>query len=87
MIETFRRALPNGTTLSCRASGSPGRPLMVFLHGFPEGAFVWDGLLDHFAQPANGGYRCLAPNLRGFEHSSAPADPPTRPAHSTRRWR
>ena len=74
MIETFQRVLPNGTTLSCRASGAPGRPLMVFLHGFPEGAFIWDALLDHFAQPAHGGYRCVAPNLRGFETSSAPAD-------------
>ncbi|MGJ7489157.1 alpha/beta fold hydrolase [Variovorax sp. ZT4R33] len=72
MIETFQRTLPNGTTLSCRASGSPGRPLMLFLHGFPEGAFIWDDLLAHFAQPAHGGYRCLAPNLRGFEQSSAP---------------
>ena len=74
MIETFQRVLPNGTTLSCRASGAPGRPLMVFLHGFPEGAFIWDVLLEHFAQPEHGGYRCVAPNLRGFEKSSAPAD-------------
>ena len=72
MIETFQRALPNGITLSCRAAGTPGRPLMVLLHGFPEGAFIWDELLEHFAQPAHGGYRCVAPNLRGFEHSSAP---------------
>ena len=72
MIETFRRELPNGITLSCRASGTPGRPLMLFLHGFPEGAFIWDELLEYFAQPAHGGYRCVAPNLRGFEHSSAP---------------
>ena len=72
MIETFQRALPNGITLSCRATGTPGRPLMVFLHGFPEGAFIWDELLEHFAHPDHGGYRCIAPNLRGFEHSSAP---------------
>ena len=71
-IDTFSRTLPNGTTLSCRAAGEPGRPLMLFVHGFPEAAFVWDALMAHFAQPANGGYRCLAPNLRGFEHSSAP---------------
>ena len=71
-IDTFSRTLPNGTTLSCRAAGEPGRPLMLFVHGFPEAAFVWDTLMAHFAQPANGGYRCLAPNLRGFEHSSAP---------------
>jgi len=72
MIETFQRQLSNGIVLSCRATGTPGRPLMVFLHGFPEGAFIWDDLLEHFAQPAHGGYRCIAPNLRGFEHSSAP---------------
>ncbi len=46
----------------------------MFLHGFPEGAFVWDALLEHFARPENGGYRCVAPNLRGFEQSSAPND-------------
>jgi pimeloyl-ACP methyl ester carboxylesterase len=46
----------------------------VFLHGFPEAAFIWDELLEHFSQPANGGYRCVAPNLRGYEESSQPAD-------------
>ena len=35
----------------------------MFLHGFPEAAFVWDGMLEHFASR----YRCIAPNLRGFE--------------------
>ena len=74
MIETFQRTLPGGVTLGCRAAGEPGRPLMLFLHGFPEAAFVWDGLLEHFARPENGGYRCIAPNLRGYEKSSQPAD-------------
>ncbi|WP_431275367.1 alpha/beta fold hydrolase [Variovorax ureilyticus] len=74
MIETFTRALPNGTTLSCRASGAAGRPLMMFLHGFPEAAFIWDELLEYFARPENGGFRCVAPNLRGFEASSSPTD-------------
>ena len=46
----------------------------MFLHGFPEAAFVWDVLMEHFALPANGGYRCVAPNLRGFERSSAPIE-------------
>ncbi|WP_395693961.1 alpha/beta fold hydrolase [Piscinibacter sp.] len=69
-IETFDLALPHGITLSCRAAGAPGAPLLVFLHGFPEGAFVWDELLAHFAPR----YRCVAPNLRGFERSSSPAD-------------
>lgn len=74
MIDALEQPLPHGITLSCRAAGQPGRPVLVFLHGFPEGAFVWDALLEHFARDENGGYRCVAPNLRGFEHSSAPAE-------------
>ncbi|MEO6361798.1 MAG: alpha/beta hydrolase [Caldimonas sp.] len=70
MIETYFAELSNGTVLSCRAAGKPGDPVLVFLHGFPEAAFVWDELLVHFS----GRYRCVAPNLRGFERSSAPAE-------------
>ena len=74
MIECQQVSLPHGITLSCRSTGAKGNPVLVFLHGFPEAAFVWDDLLVHFAKPENGGYRCIAPNLRGFEKSSAPAD-------------
>ena len=81
MIETFQRTLPNGTLLACRAAGTPGRPLMVFLHGFPEAAFIWDDFLLHFALPENGGYRCIAPNLRGFAGSSAPTEVAAYKAH------
>ena len=70
MIQTFQVALPHGITLSCRASGAADAPLLIFLHGFPEAAFVWDELLLHFADR----YRCVAPNLRGFEQSSAPSE-------------
>jgi epoxide hydrolase 4 len=75
MIETSLQPLPHGMTLSCRSAGARGRPVLMFLHGFPEAAFVWDALLEHFSRPENGGYRCIAPNLRGFERSSTPADP------------
>jgi len=82
MIETRLITLPHGITLSCRMAGQAGRPVLMFLHGFPEGAFVWDTLLAHFAQPENGGYFCIAPNLRGFEQSSAPAEADAyRPKH------
>ena len=74
MVQKFQQSLPHGITLSCRAIGERGRPVLIFLHGFPEAAFVWDELLEHFAQPENGGYRCVAPNLRGFEKSSTPAE-------------
>jgi epoxide hydrolase 4 len=70
MIESFVLALGNGIDLSCRAAGRVGAPVLVFLHGFPEAAFVWDELLERFADR----YRCVAPNLRGYERSSVPAD-------------
>ena len=74
MIERFQRDLPHGIALSCRATGRRGAPVLMFLHGFPEAAFIWDEMLEHFAQPEHGGYRCIAPNLRGYENSSQPAD-------------
>ncbi len=70
MIETFVQKLPSGIELSCRASGRPDAPVLVFLHGFPEAAFVWDAMLEHFGDR----YRCVAPNLRGFERSSSPPE-------------
>jgi pimeloyl-ACP methyl ester carboxylesterase len=74
MIDTWQQALPHGIHLSCRSAGTRGRPVLLFLHGFPEAAFVWDELLEYFAQPEHGGYRCVAPNLRGYEQSSAPPE-------------
>jgi pimeloyl-ACP methyl ester carboxylesterase len=69
-IEHYDAALPHGITLSCRACGPRDAPRLVFLHGFPEAAFVWDQLLHAFGDR----YRCVAPNLRGYERSSAPPD-------------
>jgi len=70
MIESLFATLPHGITLHCRVAGPKGAPALIFLHGFPEAAFVWDEMLMHFGQR----YRCIAPNLRGFEQSSAPAE-------------
>ena len=70
MIETFDIELPHGITLSCRACGPRDAPVLVFVHGFPEAAFVWDELLERFGDR----WRCVAPNLRGYERSSAPKD-------------
>lgn len=50
--------------------GTPGRPLLLFLHGFPEGAFIWDDVMAPFTAH----YRCVAPDLRGYGHSSRPAE-------------
>ncbi len=70
MIDTFVAPIGEGIALSCRATGRIGAPVLVFLHGFPEAAFVWDELLEHFGDR----YRCVAPNLRGYERSSSPTE-------------
>lgn len=76
MITTQRIDLPApgpGQTapwLACRVCGPEHGPLLVFLHGFPEAAFVWDPLLAHFGQH----YRCVAPNLRGYPGSYSPTE-------------
>jgi epoxide hydrolase 4 len=69
-VECFDAPLPHGITLSCRATGPHDAPRVVLLHGFPEGAFVWDEVMQRLARSV----RCVAPNLRGYERSSAPAD-------------
>lgn len=56
--------------LNCRITGPEDAPLIVFLHGFPEAAFVWDELLRRFGTR----WRCVAPNLRGYAGSYAPKE-------------
>jgi epoxide hydrolase 4 len=68
-IRTFEQPLPHGITLACRAAGT-GRVRALLLHGFPEAAFVWDEVLQLLAPRA----ACVAPNLRGYIGSSAPAE-------------
>lgn len=70
MNERRRIALPHGIELDCLVAGPAGAPVLLFLHGFPEAAFIWEPLLAHFAPR----FRCVAPDLRGFGDSSAPAD-------------
>ena len=70
-IRCFDITLPHGITLSCRANAeAPGLPRALLLHGFPEAAFVWDEVM----QRLDGRVQCVAPNLRGYERSSAPAE-------------
>jgi epoxide hydrolase 4 len=68
-IRTFDQVLPHGITLACRAAGE-GRVRALLLHGFPEAAFVWDEVMERLAPRA----ATVAPNLRGYIGSSAPAE-------------
>ena len=62
--------LPGGTTLACRMSGARDLPRVMLLHGFPEGAFIWDEVMAALLGRAC----CFAPSLRGYAPSSMPSE-------------
>ena len=49
--------------------GPPDGPPMIFVHGWPALSIMWRRQLEHFAAL---GYRCIAPDMRGYGGSSAP---------------
>ena len=46
-------------------------PLVLLLHGWPESWYSWRHQLPALAEA---GYRAVAPDMRGYGHSAAPAD-------------
>jgi pimeloyl-ACP methyl ester carboxylesterase len=59
-----------GVQLHCAVAGEAGRPLLLFLHGFPEFWAAWRAPMAHFAAR---GWLCVAPDLRGYNLSDKPA--------------
>lgn len=62
----------NGMTFRCRVCGleNSGEPV-ILLHGFPETSHMWEGVLISLASQ---GYRCLAPDQRGYSPGARPKD-------------
>ena len=58
----------NGIDLDVRCAGDAEAPLLLFLHGFPEDADSWAGVMPAFADR----YHAVAPNQRGYGRSSKP---------------
>ncbi len=69
--EVVHLPVPGGGQLACRVHGHGPRTVLL-LHGFPEAAWVWDAVAAHVVA-AVPGVRCVAPNLRGYPGSTAPA--------------
>ena len=66
-----KRYAVNGIELDVIEAGDPANPAVVLCHGFPESAHSW----RHQIEPlAAAGYHVLAPDQRGYGHSSAPRD-------------
>lgn len=62
--------LSNGIRLHYASAGERGKPLILFVHGFPEFWFEWEAQLAEFG----GDYFAVAPDLRGFNLSDMPLD-------------
>lgn len=64
-----RRIAGDGVQLAVTIAGAG--PPVVFLHGFPENARSWTHQIDAVV---HAGFSAWAPDLRGYGHSSRPAD-------------
>ena len=60
----------NGITLRVTEMGNG--PAVLFAHGFPDTAYTWRKQMEAMASL---GFRAIAPDMRGYGGSSAPADP------------
>ena len=59
----------NGISLHVTEQGDG--PVVLFCHGFPDTAYTWRLQMQAIA---SAGYRAIAPDMRGYGRSSAPAD-------------
>lgn len=58
----------NGINLSVQVSGNPDGPTLLLLHGWPESARAWSGLVPLLELE----YRLVIPDQRGFGASDRP---------------
>ncbi len=62
----------NDVILNVRTAGLENEgDFILFLHGFPESSLMWEKALVHMAEK---GYRCVAPDQRGYSPKARFAD-------------
>ena len=60
----------NGIRLHYVSAGDAGKPLMLFVHGFPEFLYAWHEQLREFSRD----HHAVALDMRGFNLSDKPAE-------------
>jgi len=58
----------NGVKLHYVESGDPNKPLLLFLHGFPQFWYAWRNQIRHFQKT----HRVVAVDMRGYNESGKP---------------
>ena len=66
-----RVTLASGIALDVIDEGPTDGPALIFLHGFPESHRTWRHQVAYFSER---GYRCIAPDQRGYRGSSKPPE-------------
>lgn len=66
---TERLVQTNGVRLRVTEAGTPGDPVIILAHGFPELAYSWRHQIPVLAAA---GYHVLAPDQRGYGGSTCP---------------
>ena len=66
---TMQRFCRNELVFDVRDAGPADGPVVVLLHGFPQRHDSWNGVIDRLTAA---GYRCLAPDQRGYSPGARP---------------
>lgn len=69
MASEIQEVAANGMRFTCRMAGPAAGEPVLLLHGFPETSFMWEPLM---AVLASEGYRCAAPDQRGYSPGARP---------------
>lgn len=72
MFYQARRIAVGGTEIHLLARGTPGRPALLLLHGYPETHAMWHRLAPLLAAD----FTLVLPDLRGYGDSGKPASLP-----------
>jgi haloacetate dehalogenase len=65
-----RRFAVNGVNIYARIGGTPGKPPLLLLHGFPQSHVMWRRVAQALALD----FALVLPDLRGYGDSAAPPD-------------
>jgi len=57
-----------GSVMAYREAGTPGDPVVLFLHGNPTSSFIWRNIIPFVADGAH----CISPDLIGYGASGKP---------------